>query len=88
MAVMALCSITIGTLYQKRFVQPCDVRTANTVQLLAATVVTLPLALAESSRRTLEALGYAVDWHVYPMPHSVSMDEIADIAAWLKARIG
>ena len=48
----------------------------------------LPLALAESSRRTLEALGYAVDWHVYPMPHSVSMDEIADIAAWLKARIG
>jgi phospholipase/carboxylesterase len=46
----------------------------------------LPLALAEGSRRTLEALGYAVDWHVYPMPHSVSMDEIADVAAWLKAR--
>ncbi len=47
-AVIALFSITIGTLYQKRFVQPCDVRSANTVQLLAAFAVTLPLALLES----------------------------------------
>jgi len=46
-ALMALLAITTGTLYQKRFVQPCDVRTANTVQLLAAAVVTLPLALLE-----------------------------------------
>lgn len=46
-AVGALLAITIGTLYQKRFVQPCDVRTANTVQLLAAAVVTLPLAWLE-----------------------------------------
>lgn len=44
---VALLSITAGTLYQKRWVQPCDVRTANTVQLLAALVVTLPLALLE-----------------------------------------
>ena len=47
-AVLALLSITTGTLYQKRFVQPCDVRSANTVQLLAAFAVTLPLALLES----------------------------------------
>lgn len=65
MAVMALCSITIGTLYQKRFVQPCDVRTANTVQLLAATVVTLPLALAETEAIdwTFEMMG-AMAWSV------------------------
>ena len=44
-AVLALLSITAGTLYQKRFVQACDVRTANTVQLLAAFVLTLPAAL-------------------------------------------
>lgn len=43
-AVMALLAITTGTLYQKRFVKPCDVRTANTVQLIAAAVVTIPLA--------------------------------------------
>jgi drug/metabolite transporter (DMT)-like permease len=46
-AGIALLSITAGTLYQKRFVAPCDVRTANLVQLAAAFAVTLPLALAE-----------------------------------------
>lgn len=47
-AFIALVSITAGTLYQKRFVAPCDVRTANLVQLAAALVVTLPLALLET----------------------------------------
>jgi drug/metabolite transporter (DMT)-like permease len=47
-AVLALLSITAGTLYQKRWVQPCDVRSANCVQLLAALVLTLPLAVAEA----------------------------------------
>ena len=47
LAVAALLSITAGTLYQKRFVAPCDVRTASLVQLSAAFVVTLPLALLE-----------------------------------------
>jgi len=46
-AVFALLSITAGTLYQKRFVQPCDVRTANTIQLLAACLVTCPLVFFE-----------------------------------------
>jgi len=48
LAGLALLSITVGTLYQKHFVASCDVRSANTVQLLAALVVTLPLALFES----------------------------------------
>jgi drug/metabolite transporter (DMT)-like permease len=48
LAILGLLSITAGTLYQKRFVSPCDVRTAMSVQLLAALVVTLPLALRES----------------------------------------
>lgn len=47
-AVLALFSITVGTLYQKRFVKPCDVRSANTVQLMAAFAATLPLALLET----------------------------------------
>ncbi len=46
--LFALASITIGTLYQKRWVERCDVRTANTVQLMAALAVTLPLALLET----------------------------------------
>jgi drug/metabolite transporter (DMT)-like permease len=52
LAVMALVSITGGTLWQKRFVQGCDVRTANTVQLLAAFVATLLLALLEPEAMT------------------------------------
>jgi drug/metabolite transporter (DMT)-like permease len=47
LALGALLSITAGTLYQKRFLAPCDVRTASLVQLSAAFVVTLPLALLE-----------------------------------------
>ncbi|TWO72646.1 DMT family transporter [Caenimonas sedimenti] len=61
----ALLAITAGTLYQKRFVAPCDVRTANLVQLAAAFVVTLPLALLEQEamRWTGEMIG-AMAWSV------------------------
>lgn len=65
LAVFALLSITSGTLYQKRFVQPCDVRTANAVQLGAALLVTAPLALMESGawRMHRELIG-AMTWSV------------------------
>ena len=43
----------------------------------------VPLARAVASRDALKALGYSVDWHEYPMAHSVCMEEIADINAWL-----
>ena len=46
LALAALGCITVGTLVQKRFVSPCDVRTANTVQLLGALLLTVPLAWA------------------------------------------
>ncbi|HEY1102593.1 MAG TPA: DMT family transporter [Burkholderiaceae bacterium] len=64
-AIGALFSITAGTLYQKRFVAPCDVRTANTIQLAAACIVTLPLALMESEvvRWNLQSAG-AMAWSV------------------------
>ena len=39
------------------------------------------------SRAALEALGYAIDWHTYPMPHSVCAEEIADLRNWLGARL-
>jgi drug/metabolite transporter (DMT)-like permease len=48
LAMLALLSITAGTLYQKRFVSPCDVRTASLLQQLAALAVTLPLAGLEA----------------------------------------
>jgi drug/metabolite transporter (DMT)-like permease len=65
LSIGALLSITLGTLYQKRFVAPCDVRTANTVQLLAALVVTLPFAWLEQEPIRLhpELVG-AMAWSV------------------------
>jgi drug/metabolite transporter (DMT)-like permease len=66
LALFALLSITVGTLYQKRFVAPCDVRTANAVQLAAAFIVTAPLALLESGAWDLHAeLVGAMAWSVF-----------------------
>ena len=48
LTVTSLLCITTGTLYQKRHVAPCDVRTASAVQLMAALLVTLPLAALET----------------------------------------
>jgi drug/metabolite transporter (DMT)-like permease len=46
LAVMALIAITIGTLYQKRYVPQFDLRTGTWVQYAAALAVVLPLSLA------------------------------------------
>ena len=54
LSALALLSITAGTLYQKRFVKACDVRTANSVQLLAAFLVTAPLAFIETGSVDLQ----------------------------------
>ena len=45
-------------------------------------IIPLPRALA--SRDRLMKMGYPVEWHEYPMPHSVSLEEIGDIAAFLR----
>jgi len=47
----------------------------------------VPLALGSAARAALAALGYAVDWHTYPMAHAVCPQEIADLRAWLGARL-
>jgi len=46
----------------------------------------IPLARARQGYESLSGLGYGVEWHEYPMPHSVCDAEIRDIGAWL-ARI-
>jgi len=43
----------------------------------------IPMAMATTSRKVLGAAGYAVEWHEYPMQHSVCPEEIRDISAWL-----
>ncbi len=64
LALLALLSITTGTLYQKHFIAPCDVRSANAVQLIAALVVTLPLALLETESVRWTAMSGGVNWEL------------------------
>lgn len=45
---------------------------------------TIPLQLAQRSRDRLQAAGVDVEFKVYPMPHAVIMEEIDDVAAWLR----
>ncbi len=43
----------------------------------------IPLQRAQASREHLGRLGYNVEWHEYPMPHSVCAPELSDISAYL-----
>jgi phospholipase/carboxylesterase len=43
----------------------------------------IPIERARQAREALTRLGYAVEWHEYPMPHSVCDAEVLDIARWL-----
>jgi phospholipase/carboxylesterase len=43
----------------------------------------VPLQLGEHTRNWLAQQGCPVTWHTYPMPHSVSAEEIIHIRAWL-----
>ncbi|MDM0069265.1 MULTISPECIES: DMT family transporter [Variovorax] len=65
LALLALLSITAGTLYQKRFLAPCDVRSASAIQMAAALIVTLPFAALEpDSIHWNLASGGAMAWSV------------------------
>ena len=44
----------------------------------------LPFSMGDESRRVLEGTGYRIEWHAYPMPHSLCEPEVADIRAFLR----
>ena len=44
----------------------------------------IPLARARHAHDLLTGLGYRIEWHEYPIPHSVSPAEIRDVSAWLQ----
>ncbi|MEW6562613.1 MAG: dienelactone hydrolase family protein [Pseudomonadota bacterium] len=47
----------------------------------------VPYSLGHRSAEALRGLGYTLEWHEYPMPHSVCMEEVRDIEAWLAQRL-
>jgi phospholipase/carboxylesterase len=44
----------------------------------------VPYAMGKTSHERLQQAGYAVEWHDYPMQHSVCLEEIADVSRWLR----
>jgi phospholipase/carboxylesterase len=44
----------------------------------------VPFARAEDSRKVLESLGYQVEWHAYQMQHTQCLEEVQDIAKWIR----
>ena len=48
----------------------------------------IPMARALRAREVLTGLGYRLEWHEYPMPHSVCVEELAHIGAWLAKVLG
>jgi phospholipase/carboxylesterase len=48
----------------------------------------VPLARGTAARDTLAALGHAVEWHDYPMEHSVCAEEVRAVEDWLRRVLG
>ena len=48
----------------------------------------VPFAAGELTYKHLQKANYHVDWHTYPIAHSVSHPEINDIRAWIMKRLG
>lgn len=48
----------------------------------------VPIMMGVEARDALRTHGYRPDWREYPIEHSVSMDEIADVGRWLRQRLG
>jgi phospholipase/carboxylesterase len=46
----------------------------------------LAFSFGDESRKLLQASGYDVEWHAYPMPHSLCAEEVADLKNWLAKR--
>ncbi len=46
----------------------------------------VPARAGEHSAQVLRALGFDLEWHAYPMGHSVCAEEIRDLADWLERR--
>ena len=48
----------------------------------------VPIARGLATRDALQALRQTVEWHEYPIEHTVSIEEVADLQTWLVSRLG
>ncbi|MDH5326206.1 MAG: alpha/beta hydrolase [Gammaproteobacteria bacterium] len=48
----------------------------------------VPIQAGDMSQQQLQSMGYPVQWHTYPMEHSVCLEEIEEIGLWINACLG
>jgi len=48
----------------------------------------IPVELAIKSKNLLESLNYSVEWHDYPMAHSIHPEEVQVITHWIRSILG
>lgn len=48
----------------------------------------VPFSLGQAAHSLLQAGQRSIEWHSYPIPHSVSQPEIADIGRWMQGCLG
>lgn len=66
---------------------PADARGLPIFMAHGAQDPLIPLSQARKGREILRNKGYEVEWHEYSMQHSVCMEEVEDIGAWLSANL-
>jgi phospholipase/carboxylesterase len=84
--LMALSTyLPVAHTFEREVVQPADSGHLDLPVFIAHGSLdpVLPIALGRDSADLLIAHGFNVEWHEYSMAHSVCMEEIADIRAWL-----
>jgi len=47
----------------------------------------VPFSWGETAAHKLHLLGHPLEWHEYPIGHSVSPEEIGHVSAWLRRRL-
>ncbi|MDH4124145.1 MAG: alpha/beta hydrolase [Gammaproteobacteria bacterium] len=84
--IMALSSyLPISASFQREVVEASDGGHRDVPVFMAHGSLDpmLPMALGRDSAKLLIANGFKVEWHDYPMAHSVCLEEIGDIRRWL-----
>jgi phospholipase/carboxylesterase len=83
-----IMALSAYLLFPQRLQQEHSVANSETAIFLAHGTQDpmVPFALGQAAHSDLQNGQWPLEWHSYPIPHSVSQPEIADIGRWLKGR--
>jgi phospholipase/carboxylesterase len=87
-SLAGIMALSAFLLFPERLEQECSPANRATPVFMAhgSYDPVLPMSLGQAAKQTLEVGQWPVEWHTYPIPHSVSPEEITDIGRWLQSR--